>query len=169
MPRRKWLDELFGSLPAYDVPKFSTGEAAEVLKMPIWRIQKFLDVESYPLSPTTQLGRGKGKRRMFRTEDLYRIAIAGFLLKDGFTPKVVSAVLEQIEDKEFVEYDELGDSTLGVYFVRDPSTGQRVIRFFRPNRASPPKNAHYWLDFGIPISEVRQSIREAMKKHRSRS
>src|SRR6266566_4557718 len=115
MPRRKWsLHDVFGGA-AYQIAQFSIGEAAEVLKMPMWRLKKFLDLDFYPLSPATP-GRGKGRRRMFSTEDLYRIEIADFLLKDGFTPKLVVQVLEQIEDKEFKNYDQESDeATLRVY------------------------------------------------------
>ena len=170
MPRKKWSDvfDVFGG-ESYEVPRFSTGEAAEVLKMPIWRLQKFLDLESYLLSPTTQLGRGKGKRRMFSTKGLYRVAIADFLLKDGFAPKIVAKVLEEIEDKEFIIYDEKGEATLGVYMIRDPITRKRMVKPFHPDRWTPGKEAYYRLDFGIPMGEVDQGIREALEKRKKKT
>jgi len=153
----------------YEFPRFSSGEAAEVLKMPIWRLQKFLDLESYPLWPTAQLGRGKGKRRMFSKEDLYRVAIADFLLKDGFTPKVVAEVLQMIEDRDFINYDDEGESTLGFYMIREPSTRERPVRLFRPDRSHPPREAYYSLDFGFPMGEVEVGIREALEKRKKGS
>ncbi len=171
MPRKKWslatLDNVFGGEPA-EVPRFSIGEAAELLKMPIWRIQTFLDLDFYPLSPATP-GRGKGRRRMFSTEDLYRIAIADFLLKDGFAPKLVAAVLGEIpEDEKFTSYDEKGEATLGVYMTRDPITRERRVRLFRPDRSQPPKEAYYSLDFGLPMGQVDQGIRERKKEVKRR-
>jgi hypothetical protein len=167
MPRKKWsdaYDTLAGE--SYEVPRFSTGEAAEALRMPIWRLQKFLDVKSYPLWPSTQLGRGKGKRRIFSKEDLYRVAIADFLLKDGFTPKVVAEVLEMIEDRNFIDYDEEGEATLGFYILREPVTRKRSFRLFRPDRSHPPKEAYYSLDFGFAMAEVEMGIREALGKRK---
>lgn len=170
MPRKKWLDafDVLGG-DSYQVARFSTGEAAEVLKMPIWRLQKFLDLDFYPLSATTPLGRGKGKRRMFSTEDLYRVAIADFLLKDGFTPKLVAAVLGEIEDKEFINYDEEGEATLGVYMTRDPITRKRLVELLHPDRSTLPKGVYYSLDFGIPMGEVDRGIREALEKRKKKT
>jgi MerR HTH family regulatory protein len=167
MPRKIFsdpMDALMGD--RYETPRFSTGEAAEVLKMPIWRLQKFLDLKSYPLWPTAQLGRGKGKRRMFSKEDLYRVAIADFLLKDGFTPKVVAEVLQMIEDRNFINYDEKGEATLGFYILRESVTRTRSFRLFRPDRSRPPKDAYYALDFGLPMGEVETGIREAIEKRK---
>ena len=166
MPRKKkWsLDDAFG-VAMYKVPTFGTGEVAEVLKMPMWRIKKFLDLDCYQLSAATP-GRGKGKRRMFSTEDLYRVAIADFLLKDGFAPRRVSNVLKKIEDKEFINYDEKGEATLGVYMTRNPITRERVVQLFRPDRSHPPKETYYSLDFGLPMGEVDQGIRKALEKRK---
>lgn len=171
MPRKKWSDlpEAFGG-ESYEIPKFSTGEAAEILKMPLWRLQKFVDLQSYRLPRPAQFGsgRGKGKRRMFSTEDLYRVSIANFLLKDGFTPRLVANLLQDIEDKEFIDYDENGEATLGICLVRDPDTQERKIQLFRPDRSRPPKGAYYSLDFGLPMAKVDQGISEALAKQRRR-
>lgn len=172
MPRRKWslnmLDDAFGGA-AYEVPRFSIGEAVEILEMPIWRLKKFLDLSFYQLRAAKPFGRGKGKRRMFSTEDLYRIAIANFLLKDGFAPKLVVQVLEQIDDKTLKNYDQESDeTTLRVYMTRDLITRKRLV-LIRPDRSQPPKGTYYVLDFELPMRDVDQGIEDALKKLRRKS
>src|SRR5882724_11499438 len=102
----------FGSLfpgkgPA--IPAFGTGEVAEILGVPIWRVQKFLDSPEYNLSSEGKLGQGHGSRRVFTSDDILRIAIAARMVEDGFGAKFVGSVLEQIEDAEFGEsHDQAG-------------------------------------------------------------
>ena len=107
-------------LPAI-LPSFGTGEAAEILGIPVWRLQKFLDSPQYQISPYRRLGRGRGSRRMFSNEDVYRIGIASFLVRDGFAPKFVSIVLQAIEKHDlFGDVDERGHvpPPEGIAFVR---------------------------------------------------
>jgi hypothetical protein len=168
MSQRKEKD-IFDDLPSFQFPRFSTGEAANVLDIPIWRLQKFLDVRSYPISPSGRLGEGKGSRRMFSTEDLYRIAIADFLLKDGLAPSMVARILRDMEDHEFVDDDQGGEAVLGVHLVRSASSGERTVKFyFRLARSAPPKEAYYALDFSIPIGEVNRRINEKVKDQERR-
>jgi len=78
--------------------------------METWRLQKFLTGTRYHLSSSGgQIGkRRQGSRRVFRIEDVYRIGIAGFLVRDGFAPNCVSSVLQWIEDQDLIEFDEKG-------------------------------------------------------------
>jgi len=55
------------------------------------------------LSAEGKLGQGLGSRRVFKTEGIYRIAIAKHLVQDGFAAKFVGALLQQIEDDDFYE------------------------------------------------------------------
>src|SRR5438477_8662396 len=81
-----------------EVPKFTTGAVADILGLPIWRVQKFVDVKSYPFVPAGRFGKASRSRRLFSTEDIYRLGIADFLLRDGFSPKFVAEVLEKFDD-----------------------------------------------------------------------
>jgi hypothetical protein len=78
----------------------------------------------------------------------------------------VAEVLETIEDKDFIDYGEEGEATLGFYMIREPITRKRLIRLFRPDRSQPPKGAYYSLDFGFPMGEVELGIREALEKRK---
>src|SRR5579862_8515108 len=103
---------------AFSPRQFGTGEAAEILDIPIWRLQKFLDSGQYNLSSEGKLGRGRGSRRIFRKEDLHRLALANWLVKDGFAPPFIGSVVQQLDDNEVgVYFDQKGEEkSLGVAF-----------------------------------------------------
>jgi hypothetical protein len=119
MNRKHQSTDFIRTAPA-PVPEFGTGEAAEILDIPIWRLQKFLDSGQYNLDSAGKLGRGRGSRRVFSREDLYRIALANWLIKDGFTPQFVGSVVPQLSDNEVgVHIDHEGEETsLCVAFYR---------------------------------------------------
>jgi hypothetical protein len=89
-----------------DLPKYGTGEVAEILGIKMWRLQKFLDSPRFQLSASGQVGKGQGSRRLFTKEDMYRLGTAFFLTKDGFGPKLVSEVLQRVEDRDLNDVDE---------------------------------------------------------------
>ena len=100
---RKKTREFITTEP-YQVPTFGTGVAAEILGLPIWRLQRFIDSRQYNLSPSGQLGEGRGSRRVFTKEDLHRIALANRLIEDGFATQFIGSVVKQIEDSELDVY-----------------------------------------------------------------
>lgn len=91
-------ETIFPNSPAPEIATFGTGEVAQILGLPIWRVQKFLDSPQYNLSPEWQLGSGPGSRRVFTRDDIVRIAITVQMLQDGFAVKSVGSILEGIED-----------------------------------------------------------------------
>ena len=89
--------------PSLPLPTFGTGEVARILGVEIWRIQSYLDSPKYQISPTgQQLGTGRGSRRVFTDEDVYRLGIAEHLVRDGFSYKFVSKALQQIDDEDLL-------------------------------------------------------------------
>jgi hypothetical protein len=90
--------KLFPEFPAPEISAYGTGEVAQILGLPIWRVQKFLDSPQYNLSPDRQLGSGHGSRRVFTRDDIVRMAIAVRMVQDGFAAKFVGSILELIED-----------------------------------------------------------------------
>ena len=106
--------------PPIPVHIFGAGDVEQILGMESWRLQKFLSGKRYQLTPSGQIGkRMQGSRRVFRIEDVYRIGIAGFLVRDGFAPNFVSSVLQWIENEDLIAFDEKGRMPpLTVGFVR---------------------------------------------------
>ncbi len=164
MTRRK-KDVL--DLGEIEVPRFSTGEVAEILDLPIWRVQKFIDVKSYRISPTGQLGRGPGSRRTFSKLDLYRIGIAAFLIRDGFAPWLVADVLESLEDHDIYDLDAFGDAIYGGIALRRGAK-EPEVELFRSEH--PPKmgneGLYYVLDLWQVIGKIDRRIKAALEKRR---
>jgi hypothetical protein len=146
MPRKSF--DLFTG-PAYPVPQFSTGAVAEILGLEIWRLQKFLDSPRYQLSPTGRLGKGKGSRRWFTTQDVYRLGIAAFVAKDGFAPKMIAKILQQIEDRDLRDFSEDGEVRKGIALKRTEDEPEFI--FFRSGHPPILKaggDVYYVLDMG---------------------
>ncbi|MFB3917079.1 MAG: hypothetical protein ACE14M_10145 [Terriglobales bacterium] len=108
MQRRTYKDVL--ETAALPVRQFGTGEVADILQIPVWRLQKFLDVKSYPLAASGRLGPEgrRGSRRLFSETDVYRLGVAVRMWKDGFTPELIVTVLSEVEDRDLLGIDEQG-------------------------------------------------------------
>jgi hypothetical protein len=163
MTNRKPQSSSFFLHEAPDLTEFGTGAAAEILGVPIWRLQKFLDSKQYNLSPTGKLGHGRGSRRVFSMEDLHRIALATWLVRDGFAPQFVGAVVERLDDEEVGVYvDHEGEErSLGVAFYRGED-GPKVKIYQTKN--SPElglKNSPY---YRLELDDVFGEIDRRMKK-----
>lgn len=167
MPRRSF--EIFGG-PEYQVPRFSAGAVARIVGLDdVWKLQKLLDSPRYRLKASGQLGEGKGSRRWFTDRDIYRIKVAAHLIRDGFAPKVVSAVLEDIEDPELNSVDEEGRRTGFVTFsrgVKGPKLSLR--RSAKPPEIKPEGPIYYALDLGQITSEIDERIAKFMNKKNER-
>src|SRR4051794_20436086 len=88
------------------VRQFSAGEVAELLGLPPWRIQKFLNSPQFKLASIGQMiGEGRGSRRAFRENDLYLIGLAGRLTKDGFAADLVGKIIENLDRENLVDLD----------------------------------------------------------------
>jgi len=166
----KLIETGFGGF-AVDIPVFSTGEAAEILGVEIWRLQKFVDVESYRISPSGQLGRGRGSRRTFYPVDIYRLATASRLVRDGFAPKHVAKVLEHLDDEDLSgEMSEQGAITrCGIYFTRG-KTGP-AVHFFpsgKPPKITESGPEYYILDLDLLADEIDQRIKVVLEKRKKR-
>jgi hypothetical protein len=150
------MEKMFAGVPTVALLTFGTAEAAKILGIPIWRLQKFLDSPRYQLSPEGKLGKGKGSRRVFRIEDIYRIAIAVQLVRDGFEATFIGSILRQIEDRDLMHLDEKGsEAPIGIALER--SIKGPKLQTFDPKH--PPKVGvagapYYVLDLGDVISEV---------------
>jgi hypothetical protein len=143
------------------LPEFGTGEAAEILDLPIWRLQKFLDSRQYNLDSAGKLGRGRGSRRVFSREDLHRIALANWLVRDGFTPQFVGTVVQQLSDNEVGVYiDHEGEETsLGVAFYRGAEGPTvRVYTVQRAPALGEKNSPFYRLDLDDVFREIDQRI-----------
>ena len=160
------LEDFFRTASA-KVPHFGSGEVASILELPPWKLHRILT--RYQLTSAGQLGQGRGSRRWFTTEDIYRIATALFLIQDGFGPKIVSSIVQTIGDSDFYgDHDEHGEfSQLGVWLQRTKEG--RQVRTFRSD--APPElriggSAYYALSLDQITRTIDRRIRE-IRQHRS--
>jgi hypothetical protein len=153
--------------PEYKVPRFSAGAVAKIVgfKDP-WKLQKLLGSPRYRLRASGQLGEGKGSRRWFTEGDVYRIGVAADLIRDGFAPRVVSAVLHDLDDGDLTWVDEQGMRIGFITFSRGgagPKVG--LFRSARAPEIRPEGPIYYALDLGRVLRQVDQRIQSLQSKH----
>jgi hypothetical protein len=153
--RKKRLSPDFFQTPELPVHIFRASDVTGILGIEKWRLEKFLTGTQYKLSPSGHIGKGKGSWRLFSHHDLFRLATASRMVDDGFTVKLVSTVLQNIDDNELLETDEHGESTaldLGIFRTEEgPQVG-----FLGAFKTQP----YYVLPLRQLISDVNQRIRE---------
>jgi hypothetical protein len=145
------------------LPRFGSGQVAEILKVELWKLNRFLS--RYELSSSGQLGQGRGSRRAYTIEDIYRIATAMYLINDGFTPKLVTEILQELEDTQFHgEHDDQGEfHQLGISLRRTDSG--REIRFFREGKA-PQLGLDSKTYYAVALSTITTSVDRAIASYK---
>jgi hypothetical protein len=156
VPRKK-VDvlEVWPKGEELDLPRYSFGAVCKVLGLEAWRLQKFLDSPRYKLKASGHLGEGKGSRKWFSTEDVYRIGLANFLAKDGFAPKLIVKILQKIDDSDLIGFDEHGKIHTGITLTRTDKGPK--LNFFR-SESRPDflhgRNIYYILDLDKVTAEI---------------
>jgi len=158
---------LFGG-PGAKVPRYGSGEVADFFEMEAWELHRFLD--RYQLTSSGQLGKGRGSRRWFTTEDVYKIATARFLIDDGFSREMVSQIVQTLEDRDFYgTADKAGDfSAMGVFVQR--ANDNRVVGVF--SSAAPPQirvggPIYYALTLDLVTRDVDQKMKRFSPKEKT--
>jgi hypothetical protein len=168
MPRDPF--EVFGG-DEYQVPQFSAGGVARIVGLDVWKVQKLVESPRFRevLEASGQLGEGKGSRRWFTTKDVYRIGIAAFIAKDGFAPKLVAEMLEQIDDRDLIDFDEHGEVHTGIKLTRTESGPK--LGFFRsghPPVIKPGGDVYYAIDLSDVTAELDRRISELVIEQRKK-
>jgi len=142
-PKTKSRPELYG-----------TAQVAEILGIPEWRVKNFSEGAAYRLPPAHRIGKGRGSRRLYGWEDIFRIAIADHLVNCGFTAESVGRGVREVPESVLTPYEEF-------------------LRFAYPDRDSLPKQETPLL---VSVggaweihntTEVSRKIKQAMKHHGS--
>ena len=142
------------------VPRFGSGEVAQILRVELWKLNRFLS--RYELKSSGQLGQGRGSRRFYNTEDIYRLATAMFLIRDGFAPKTVNSIMQQLEDEDFYGgHDERGEfAEFGISLRRtdkdDPEV--RIFRASSPPDVNAETKTYYVLNLSTITRDVNREI-----------
>jgi hypothetical protein len=128
MPKKRNREEAedVSQAPPLPVHIFRAGDLTRILGMERWRLEKFLTGKQYQLSPSGQIGSGKGSWRLFSHQDIYRLGIANWMVRDGFSAKFVSFVLREIEDSDLLDVDQNGETIVSDQGIFRSDTGSRV-------------------------------------------
>ena len=152
--------------PPVELHTFSSGQAANILGLEMWRLQRLLGDPRNRLSPFGQLGKGRGSRRLFSVEDLYRIGIACFMIRDGFATKFVSSFLQFIEKGDLTRVDDKGNfERFGILFRREK--GKPRMEPFpsgQPPEIKVGGPVYYALDLGDVTRHIDDQISAVMNK-----
>lgn len=89
---------------------FQTAEVAAAIRVPEWRIIKFVQGKEYRIHPSVGDAKGTGTRRLYSIFDVYKMGLGYKLLKDGFRPQVVGSVVERLFNKVIMNLVPLGSS-----------------------------------------------------------
>ncbi len=166
---RKRKGDLLGL--RFKVPRWSTRDVIEVLGVAASRLQNFLLSNVYGLSPALQTGTGRGSRRLYSREDIYRLKVASTLFSDGFRPETVAKVLGIIEDGHFLDWDSQGNErTPGRIVFRRTSQGPQPEHLFfdKAPARRPNEPTYYTLDLAEVVEQVDREI-AALEKRRQKT
>lgn len=161
------FEKQFKGVPNIAPEGFPAGEVAEILGVPMWRLQKYIDSPQYKFSPEGKLGKGQGSRRVFTREDIYLLALVGRLVGDGFAAKFVGSILEE----KFEDYDFYGSHDREGKEVRSPgflgllrgAGGPKAKFFDKPPTLGEQDSPYYVLNIYEVTGEIDKRIAR-MKK-----
>jgi DNA-binding transcriptional MerR regulator len=164
MAAKRKTDEVW-STPELKVPRFGSGEVAMILGVELWQLNRFLS--RYELSSSGQLGEGRGSRRLYTTEDVYRIRTAMFLIQDGFALKLVAQIMQRLEDEDFhgIQDAEGEFRELGVSLSRgEKGPAVHIFRADKPPQITTESKTYYALEFSIITRSVDRQIGSLKKR-----
>jgi hypothetical protein len=151
---------------AAEVRHFGSGEVADIFGIEPWELHRILS--RYELTSSGQLGTGRGSRRWFTKEDIYKIGTARFLIEDGFSREMVSSIVQTLEDRDFYgAHNECGDfSEMGIFLRR--SKKDRTVGTFRSD-ALPEIRVGGPIYYSLNLDQItRQVDRTIQEKDRNK-
>ena len=87
--------------PASGSRLYGTKQVAEILRIPEWRVKNFAEGVQYRIPPSIRVGTGRGSRRLYTEEDVFRIALADHLVQSGFTAEEVGCGVREVPESAF--------------------------------------------------------------------
>lgn len=72
---------------------YSTGQVADMLSIPIWRVKNFTEGKAFGIEPTQVIGEGHGGRRLYDDKAVRKISTAALLTQAGLRPEIIGGIL----------------------------------------------------------------------------
>jgi hypothetical protein len=116
----------------FDAPKvFVTAQIAKLLRVPEWRIIKFVGGKEYGIKPALSEAAGSGTRRMYDLENVCEMALAWWLFQAGLRSDVVGWILHQVRNerplKAILDMDEEKARSLYLAVTRTERKGWYLV------------------------------------------
>ena len=107
---------------------FVTAQISKLLRVPEWRIIKFVGGKEYGITPALAQAAGTGTRRLYDLENVCELALAWWLFQAGLRSDVVGWILRQIREeqeplKKLLELDEDQGNALHLAITRTERKG----------------------------------------------
>lgn len=122
--------EIFGGVKVANIEPqiFVTAQIAKLLRVPEWRIIKFVGGKEYGITPALAQAAGTGTRRLYDLENVCELALAWWLFQSGLRSDVVGWILRQIRTeqeplKKLLELDKDQGNTLHLVITRTERKG----------------------------------------------
>ena len=75
---------------------FESGDLIDLVGVKPIYLTKFVERRLYGIRPSAKKGKGRGKRRHFRLDDVYGVALVWWLFESGFRSQAIQYILNQI-------------------------------------------------------------------------
>lgn len=85
-------------LPGERNGPFTVGEVAKIVGIPVSRAKNWTIGRPFWILPQVSSARGTGSRSLYSIVDVYRMAFAAELSKDGFSPEAIKRSLLNVDD-----------------------------------------------------------------------
>lgn len=85
---------------------FEAGEVCRVVGITSINLNKLVERGSYGVAPSVRAGRGRGSRRRFSEDDIYGIALVGWMQVIGLRKKAIEDMLRVVSGRKKVSASE---------------------------------------------------------------
>jgi len=106
---------------------FVTSQISKLLRVPEWRIIKFVGGKEYGIAPALAQAAGTGTRRLYDLENVCELALAWWLFQAGLRSDVVGWILRQVraEQEPLKKLLELEESRATNLYLAVTRTGRK--------------------------------------------
>jgi len=114
---------------------FESGDLTDLVGVKPIYLTKFVERRLYGIRPSAKKGKGRGKRRHFRLDDVYGVALVWWLFESGFRSQAIQYILNQIVHSRRADANTAAKKLI--------ETGARLLVIRRKPRSVREQTAQY--------------------------